>query len=84
MKEALKEVIRFLFEEVKVKVVRSSHAPETPASGKVMLKNNMVYEGTLQKEVQTNICGITDRVIYSILREEGMSNPDFKITLVTI
>lgn len=35
-----------------------------------MLKNNMVYEGTLQKEVQTNICGITDRVIYSILREE--------------
>lgn len=32
MKEALKEVIRFLFEEVKVKVVRSSHAPETPAS----------------------------------------------------
>lgn len=35
-----------------------------------MLKNNMVCEGTLQKEVQTNICGITDRVIYSILREE--------------
>ena len=70
MKEALKEVIRFLFEEVKVKVVRSSHALENPASWKVMLKNNMVYEGTLQKEVQTNICGITDRVIYSILREE--------------
>ena len=68
MKEALKEVIRFLFEEVKV--VHSSHALENPASGKVMLKNNMVYEGTLQKEVQTNICGITDRVIYSILREE--------------
>ena len=68
MKEALKEVIRFLFEEVKV--VRSSYAPEKPASWKVMLKNNMVYEGTLQKEVQTNICGITDRVIYSILREE--------------
>ena len=70
MKEALKEVIRFLFEEVKVKVVRSSHALENLASGKVMLKNNMVYEGTLQKEVQTNIYGITDRVIYSILREE--------------
>ena len=70
MTEALKEVIRFLFEEVKVKVVRSSYAPEKPASWKVMLKNNMVCEGTLQKEVQTNICGITDRVIYSILREE--------------
>lgn len=70
MTEALKEVIRFLFEEVNVKVVRSSHAPENPASGNVMLKNNMVYEGTLRKEVRTNICGITDRVVYSILREE--------------
>ena len=45
MKEALKEVIIFLFE--KVKVVHSSHALENLASGKVMLKNNMVYEGTL-------------------------------------
>ena len=44
MKEALKEVIRFLFEEVKVKVVRSSHALENLALGKVMLKNNMVYD----------------------------------------
>ena len=75
MKEALKEVIRFLFEEVKV--VHSSHALENPASGKVMLKNNMVYEGTLQKEVQTNICGITDRVIYSCFRHRDTFLKDF-------
>ena len=73
MTEALKEVMRFLFEEVNVKVVRSSHAPENPASGKVMLKNNMVYEGTLRRDVPTNLCGITDRVVYSILREEWIT-----------
>ena len=70
MPEALKEVVKFLFEEVNVNVIRSCHVPENPASGKVMQKANMVYEGTLRKNVKLSNGKIEDGVTYSILKEE--------------
>lgn len=36
MTEALKEIIRFLFEDVQVNRIVAYHAKENPASGKVM------------------------------------------------
>ena len=70
MSEALNEVIRFFFEEVKVNRVCASHAKENPASGKVMLKCNMKYEGTLRQSIKASCGEICDLVCYAILKEE--------------
>ena len=68
--EALKEVIKFFFEEVKVNRVCASHAKENPSSGKVMKKCNMTYEGTLRQAVKASCGKICDLVCYSILKDE--------------
>ena len=72
MTAALKAVIKFYFEEVKVNVVRASTTPLNPGSRRVMEKANMVFEGALRKSVilpwNNNL--ITDDVYYSILKEE--------------
>ncbi|HEM6115748.1 GNAT family N-acetyltransferase [Streptococcus pluranimalium] len=43
MTEALKEIIRFLFEDVQVNRIVAYHAKENPASGKVMKKVGMTF-----------------------------------------
>ena len=69
MTEAFTAVIRYLFEEVGILRVSSRHDPNNPASGKVMLKCGLKYEGTLRQSDWNNQ-GICDAAHYSILRHE--------------
>ena len=70
MSEALQEVIRFLFEEVKVSCVCAEHVIENKASGKVMQKAGMKYEGIIKKMGLRNTKEVCDLVSYSITEEE--------------
>jgi len=70
--EALKEMIRFFFEEVGANRIESRHDPYNPNSGKVMLKCGLKYEGTMRQS-DTNNQGICDAAYYAILAEDYMS-----------
>ncbi|MDY3005765.1 GNAT family N-acetyltransferase [Anaerococcus porci] len=67
--EALKAIIPFLFEQVKVQRIESQHDPNNPNSGKVMRKSGLTFEGTLRKADWSNK-GIVDASMYSLLAEE--------------
>ena len=69
MSEAFTEIIRFLFEEVGVQRISARHDTKNPASGKVMQKCGLTYEGTLRC-CDWNNQGICDAAYYSILRDE--------------
>ena len=69
MTEAFTAVIRYLFEEVGILRVSSRHDPNNPASGKVMQKCGLNYEGALSQSDWNNQ-GICDAAHYSILRHE--------------
>ena len=71
MTEALAEVLRFCFEEVGFHRISSSHAAENPASGKVMEKCGLRYEGTLRKHIRLHSWGEYAYVVLrGILEEE--------------
>ena len=67
--EALKELMRFFFEEVGVNRIESRHDPRNPNSGKVMLKCGLQYEGTM-RESDINNQGICDAARYALLAED--------------
>lgn len=67
--EALSELIRFFFEEVKVNRIEARHDSKNPNSGKVMKKCGMAFEGTL-KQGDWNNQGICDCSMYGIVRED--------------
>ena len=69
MSEAFAEIVPFLFEEVGVKRIEAQHDPNNPASGKVMTKCGLKYEGTLRKADWSNK-GIVDAAMYALLKEE--------------
>jgi len=49
MTEAVKVVIDFFFNEVGFNRIQSNHAADNPASGRVMQKCGMKYEGTMRQ-----------------------------------
>jgi len=51
MTEAVKRIIRFAFEEMGLNRVEAVHIPENEASGKVMQKAGMIYEGLLRQRM---------------------------------
>lgn len=69
MTEAVQATLSFFFEQVGLNRVFAYHAPENPASGRVMQKCGMVYEGTLRQARKCNH-GIIDVVCYSMLASE--------------
>ena len=73
--EALKKVIEFLFEKVDVDTICARHLVENPASGKVMQKSGLKFEGILR---QREICHYTNTLMdvayYSILKSEYFQN----------
>lgn len=69
MTEAVEATLRFFLEEVGLNRVFAYHAPENPASGRVMQKCGMVYEGTLRQAGKCNY-GIIDVVCYSMLASD--------------
>jgi len=62
-------ILPFFFEEVGLNRVFADHASQNPASGKVMQKCGMTYEGTLRQACVCNN-GIFDKVVYAMLAED--------------
>jgi len=71
--EALKELVRFFFEEIGVNRIESRHDSNNPNSGKVMKKCGLKYEGTML-QADINNQGICDSVRYAFLAEDYFRN----------
>lgn len=71
--EAFSSIIKFLFEEVDVKRIVAKHDTNNPASGAVMKKCGLQFEGINRKAGKNNT-GICDMAVYSILKEEYLMN----------
>ena len=69
--EALKEVMRFFFEEVGAGRVSARHDVNNPNSGKVMQKCGMEYEGTMRRADRNNT-GITDVAVYAKVKSAAV------------
>ncbi len=67
--EATKEVLRYVFEALGLNRAQARHMTKNPASGRVMHKVGMKYEGTLRQSV-FRWGKFEDAAIYSILRDE--------------
>ena len=67
--EAVAAVIRFGFEELNLNRIYAGYFSRNSASGRVMAKNGMTYEGTLRQHVK-KWGEVVDIVYYGILREE--------------
>jgi len=67
--EAFLALIRYLFEEVKANRIVARHDTNNPASGKVMTKCGLSFEGVCRKAGKNNT-GICDIAIYGILKED--------------
>lgn len=70
MTECLKSVIRYLFSKVNFNRIQLRHRLDNPASGKVMIKCGMTYEGILRQYGVSNTGEYCDTAIYSILKCE--------------
>jgi len=67
--EAAEAVVKFGFERLQLNRIHASHFAHNPASGRVMEKIGMTYEGTLRQHVKKWDKYI-DLKIYSLLRSE--------------
>lgn len=70
MTEAYAEVLRYLFEEVGFHRIESSHAVHNPASGRVMEKCGLSYEGTFRKAFRLLSTGEWEDIVYRAILEE--------------
>ncbi|MDF2487222.1 MAG: hypothetical protein K0R46_3390 [Herbinix sp.] len=70
MTEALKEMIRYAFEERQAEVLSVRLFKDNGASGRLAEKLGFVYEGCIRRGVKGHQDIIYDDMIYSILREE--------------
>lgn len=69
--EVFTKVISFLFDEVGVEVIMAKHNENNPASGRVMQKVNMKYDGTLRSRVIDKVTKErVGMVYYSITKDE--------------
>ena len=66
---ALRLIIEFGFETLQLNRIAAGHFPQNPASGRVMQKANMRYEGTLRGALLHRDT-YKDELRYAILREE--------------
>ena len=69
MPEAVKRLIRFGFEEMGLNRIEAYHYIENGASGRVMQKAGMTYEGLLRQKMFAK-CRFWDVKQYAILAEE--------------
>ena len=67
MTEALDEVLRYGFEQLRLNRIEAIHELDNPASGAVMRKCGMRYEGTLREKL-FNKGRFVDVDLYAILR----------------
>ena len=74
MTESLIRVIKYLFEECQAETICAEYAESNPASGKVMQKSGMKYEGTLRNRIIDKNNIRNDLISYSITKEEYKKN----------
>ena len=67
--EAARAILRFGFEEIGLNRISATHIVENPASGRVMEKIGMRYEGTL-RQYTFHHGRFQDHRVYAILRRE--------------
>ncbi len=67
--EALGAVIKYLFEEVGMHRIMAKHDVENPASGEVMRKCGMTYEGRLKEYYLRHDGTYSDSLVYGIVNE---------------
>lgn len=67
--EAAQRVLKFAFDELDLNRIEARHMTKNPASGRVMQKIGMSYEGTLRQSIY-RFGNFEDAALYSILREE--------------
>ena len=67
MTEALRRVISFGFQELRLNRIEAQHEVDNPASGRVMAHVGMQYEGVLRQRVK-NKGRFVDVALYAILR----------------
>ena len=72
MTEALDAVIAHSFDTLHVNRVEAQHELTNPASGEVMKKCGMLYEGTLRQRLR-NKGRYVDVALYAILRDDYMA-----------
>ncbi|MCX7842078.1 MAG: GNAT family N-acetyltransferase [Clostridia bacterium] len=72
MTEAVKRVIKFAFEDMKLNRVEAVHVPENEGSGRVMQKAGMVYEGFLRQRMFAK-GRFWDLKQYSIVKDDILS-----------
>jgi ribosomal-protein-alanine N-acetyltransferase len=69
--EALYYVLRFLINDVGYNRIQGGHLIDNPASGRVMEKAGMKYEGTLRQDTINWKTGkLIDSKIYSIIKDD--------------
>lgn len=68
--EALSAVIHYLFAEVGFHRIIAKHDSENEASGKVIEKCKMTYEGRLREHYLRHDGSFSDSLLYSILKDE--------------
>lgn len=67
--EALKAILSFAFNDLKLNKISAFHFTNNPASGKVMMKCGMQQEAVLKQHIKKEDQFI-DCVLYAILKEE--------------
>jgi len=67
--EALKAVLKYAFEVIGFNRIETYHSIKNPASGRVMEKCGMTFEG-LARQKYKNVQGFEDSNMYSILKED--------------
>ncbi len=72
MTEAFSAIIPYLF-EVGFNRIDAAHAVKNPASGRVMQKCGLKYEGTFRQFFRSTAGELLDLNFYSILREDFLS-----------
>ena len=70
MTEAVARLLRFMILEVGFNRISGGHQADNPASGKVMAKAGMKYEGTLRQDYANNDGTIVDSILYSMIKQD--------------
>jgi [ribosomal protein S5]-alanine N-acetyltransferase len=76
MSESLKVVIDYLFLEVGFNRIVAKHDTNNIASGKVMVKSGMQYEGTLRQVKLRDNKEFYDLALYAILKDDWIRNTE--------
>lgn len=68
--EALKEIIRYFFEDIGFNRIEATHQSDNIASGKIMEKCGMNFEGVLRGRGLNNNLEHVDSCMYAILKDD--------------